>query len=61
MDINFELDGFKKSLKNKSKNTIYNYCLDIKQFLIWLNDKSINDEVIEEYKSKLMKIIKLKL
>ena len=60
MDINFELDSFKKSLKNKSKNTIYNYCLDIKQFLIWLNDKSINDEVIEEYKSKLMENYQIK-
>ena len=54
MDINLELNDFKKSLKNKSENTIYNYCLDIKQFLIWLNDKDINSDVVEEYKSQLI-------
>ena len=60
MDINFELNEFKKSLKNKSENTIYNYCLDIKQFLIWLNDKSINDELVEEYKNQLMENYQIK-
>ena len=60
MDINFELNEFEKSLKNKSKNTIYNYCLDIKQFLIWLNDKSINDELVEEYKNQLMENYQIK-
>ena len=60
MDINFELNEFKKSLKNKSENTIYNYCLDIKQFLIWLNDKNINDELVEEYKNQLMENYQIK-
>ena len=60
MDINFELNEFEKSLKNKSKNTIYNYCLDIKQFLIWLNDKNINDELVEEYKNQLMENYQIK-
>ena len=54
MDINLELNEFKKSLKNKSENTIYNYCLDIKQFLIWLDDKNINNDLVEEYKSQLI-------
>ena len=60
MDINLELNDFKKSLKNKSENTIYNYCLDIKQFLIWLNDKSINDDLVEEYKTELIEKYQIK-
>ena len=60
MDINFELDNFKKSLKNKSENTIYNYCLDIKQFLIWLNDKNIDEDLVEEYKAELMEKYQIK-
>ena len=60
MDINFELDNFKKSLKGKSKNTIYNYCLDIKQFLVWLNDKNINDDLVEEYKTELIEKYQIK-
>ena len=60
MDINLELNDFKKSLKNKSENTIYNYCLDIKQFLTWLNDKNINDELVEEYKNQLMENYQIK-
>ena len=34
--------------------------LYIKQFLIWLNDKSIHDESVEEYKNQLMENYQIK-
>ena len=48
------MDKFKKYLDGKSEKTIYEYSLDIRKFLEWKKDKTINQELLDEYIEDLM-------
>lgn len=55
MDIELELSLYEKSLKDLSENTIYNYKLDVKQFLNWKHkDEVIDEDLLDEYKTELI-------
>lgn len=55
MDLELELDLYEKYLKDLSKNTKYNYKLDIKHFLNWKHkDEIIDEDLLEEYKLELI-------
>lgn len=55
MDLEQELDLYEDYLKDLSKNTVYNYKLDIKHFLKWKHkDEQIDKDLIEEYKIDLI-------
>lgn len=65
IDIEQEIEIFRRSLKSKSENTVYNYCVTIRQFLKWIIDngyefifeEDIDKEqlefILEEYKGDL--------
>lgn len=59
-DIKNEILDFKNSLEDKSENTIYNYGLDIKQFLIWVDGRYINKEIIDEYNLEVLSQYEIK-
>lgn len=55
MDLEIELNLYEQYLNDLSKNTIYNYKLDIKHFLKWKDENEIIDiDLIEEYKLELI-------
>lgn len=60
MDIKNELEAFKNSLEDKSENTIYNYGLDVKQLLLWLDNREIKNELIEEYNAEILSQYEIK-
>ncbi|MGL4760436.1 MAG: tyrosine-type recombinase/integrase [Sarcina sp.] len=60
MDIKLEIEKFEKSLKGKSQNTIYNYCLDIKQFVNWLENRELINDLIEDYKNEIIEKYQIK-
>lgn len=47
IDIDNEIEIFKRSLKGKAQNTSYNYCVTIRQFLSWVNENG-HEDMIEE-------------
>lgn len=57
MDLDKELDLYEDYLKNLnlSPNTVYNYKLDVKQFLNWKHkDEEVDKDLLEEYKIDLI-------
>lgn len=64
-DIEREIEIFKRSLKSKSQNTVYNYGITLHQFLTWIVENSYEyifeedvdkeeiESIAEEYKGKL--------
>ncbi|HID9495051.1 tyrosine-type recombinase/integrase [Clostridioides difficile] len=60
MDIENELLEFEKSIQQLSKNTKYNYKLDIKQFLNIYGHQDINKALLKKYKDEIIENYSIK-
>lgn len=47
-NLEYDLQLFSKFLKGKSENTIYNYCITIRQLYKWLDDNNYIEDVFDD-------------
>ncbi|MGO0862703.1 site-specific integrase, partial [Clostridioides difficile] len=60
MNIENELFEFEKSIQKLSKNTKYNYTLDIKQFLNIYKNEDIDKTLLKRYKNEIIEDYSIK-